>query len=90
MHTLAAPPRPMARRPFRTAAVVLGFNHHPQRSAAMATILPFRKPVKEKGLCQHGFHKWKVRQDKQFDVRQGKLVTIYRCERCDEEKVKAH
>lgn len=55
----------------------------------MADILPFRKPVKAKGLCQHGFHKWKICQDKQFDVQQGKLVTVYRCERCDEKKFKA-
>lgn len=69
--------------------VVLGLGHH-GRIGTMATILPFRKPVKEKGLCQHGFHKWKIRQDKQFDVQQGRLVTLYRCERCGEQKVKAH
>lgn len=55
----------------------------------MTNVLPFRKPVKAKGLCQHGFHKWKIRQDKQFDVQQGRLVTVYRCERCGEQKVKA-
>lgn len=56
----------------------------------MADILPFKKPVKPaKGLCQHGFHKWKIWQEKQFDVQQGKLVTVYRCARCGEQKVKA-
>lgn len=55
----------------------------------MSNVVPFRKPVKAKGLCQHGFHKWKIRQEKQFDVQQGKLVTVYRCERCGEQKVKA-
>ncbi|MCD6060035.1 MAG: hypothetical protein K0S16_346 [Moraxellaceae bacterium] len=55
----------------------------------MADILPFKKPVKPLGLCQHGFHKWKIRNDKQFDVKLGKLVTVYRCERCGEQKVKA-
>jgi hypothetical protein len=33
-------------------------------------------------LCQRGFHKWKVDQHKQFDVRQGRLVTLRECERC--------
>ncbi|GAA3579993.1 hypothetical protein [Marinobacter xestospongiae] len=59
----------------------------------MATILPFKKPEKKtprKGLCQHGYHKWAVCKEKQFDVKQGKLVTIYRCERCGTQKVKAH
>jgi hypothetical protein len=35
-----------------------------------------------KTLCQRGFHKWKVNQHKQFDVRQGRLVTLRECERC--------
>ena len=61
----------------------------------MADILPFRKPSlkqqnKGKTLCRHGHHKWKVDKDKQFDVKQGKLVTVYRCERCDKRKVRAH
>tara|TARA_R110002073_G_scaffold334117_2_gene522989 strand:+ start:221 stop:412 length:192 start_codon:yes stop_codon:yes gene_type:complete len=52
-----------------------------------------RKKQTEKnklGMCQHGFHKWKIWQNKQFDSKQGKLVTVYRCERCNKEKVKAH
>lgn len=65
----------------------------------MAIILPFKKPVSgsatrrkatPKGLCQHGHHKWKIWQDKQFDVRVGKLVTVYRCQRCGKQKVKSH
>jgi hypothetical protein len=56
----------------------------------MSNVLPFKKPaVKAKGLCQHGFHKWKIWQEKQFDVQQGKLVTVYRCERCKMQKVEA-
>jgi len=35
-----------------------------------------------KTLCQRGFHKWRVDQRKQFDVKQGRLVTIRECERC--------
>ena len=61
----------------------------------MSNILPFKKPKpsekhKHKTLCRHGFHKWKVWNEKQFDVRQGRLVTVYRCERCGKQKVKAH
>lgn len=33
-------------------------------------------------LCRRGFHKWQVNQSKQFDVKQGRLVTIRECERC--------
>ena len=61
----------------------------------MADILEFRKPSpndknKGKTLCRHGHHKWVVDKEKQFDVKQGKLVTVYRCDRCGKEKVKAH
>ena len=61
----------------------------------MADILPFHKPSlkernKGKTLCRHGHHKWVVDKEKQFDVKQGKLVTVYRCARCDKKKVKAH
>ena len=36
-----------------------------------------------KTLCLRGFHKWRVDGRKQFDVREGKLVTVHRCERCN-------
>ena len=36
--------------------------------------------------CSSGFHKWKFVIDSRFDVRQGKLVTTERCERCHEER----
>ena len=60
----------------------------------MADVLPFRKPSlkekhKGKTLCRHGHHKWVVDKAKQFDVKQGKLVTVYRCTRCNEQKVTA-
>jgi hypothetical protein len=47
------------------------------------------KKVTPKGMCQHGIHKWVIWKDKQFDSRKGKLVTVFRCERCGEQKVKA-
>ena len=61
----------------------------------MADVIPFRKPtLKEqhrgKTLCKHGHHKWLVDKAKQFDVKQGKLVTVYRCARCDKTRVKSH
>lgn len=58
----------------------------------MSNILPFKRPTdfekhKGKTLCRSGFHKWEVVKDKQFDVKQGKLVTVYKCKRCGEQKV---
>ncbi|MDX5297439.1 MAG: hypothetical protein LPK85_00660 [Gammaproteobacteria bacterium] len=59
----------------------------------MSNVIPFRKPSlkdKAKGhtLCRHGYHKWKIFKEKQFDVQQGKLVTLLRCERCGAQEVK--
>jgi len=58
----------------------------------MSNILPFKRPTdfekhKGKTLCRSGFHKWEIIKDKQFDVKQGKLVTLYKCIRCGEQKV---
>ena len=39
-------------------------------------------------LCGRGFHKWAVDQKKQFDVREGKLVTVLRCARCGATKTR--
>ncbi len=56
----------------------------------MADILPFRKPAaKKKGLCQHGFHQWRVCKEQRFDVKQGRLLTVLRCNRCGLEKMEA-
>lgn len=53
----------------------------------MGEILAFKRPkaaLKHKGntLCRHGHHKWVVDKASQFDVKLGRLVTVYRCERC--------
>ncbi len=61
----------------------------------MADILPFKRPsLKEKHrgntLCRQGHHKWQVDKERKFDVRRGKLVTVYLCARCGERKVEAH
>ena len=61
----------------------------------MAEVIPFRKPSlkekhKGKTLCKHGHHKWVIDKDRQFDVKRGKLVTLYSCLRCGKQRVKAH
>jgi len=38
-------------------------------------------------MCKSGFHRWEVWKDKQFDVKRGKLITVFRCSRCQKEKV---
>jgi hypothetical protein len=53
----------------------------------MGDVIRFRKPkaaekARGKTLCREGFHRWVITKDKQFDVRQGRLVTVYRCSRC--------
>jgi hypothetical protein len=57
----------------------------------MGDILPFAKakPGLKPGnsLCKSGFHRWKAVANTPFDVKQGQLVTRYRCERCGHEKV---
>lgn len=60
----------------------------------MADILPFKRPSpfekhKGKSLCKSGFHKWVIWKEKQFDVKQGKLVSVYQCSRCGAQKVEA-
>lgn len=60
----------------------------------MGDVLPFkkRKPSdKAKGttLCRSGFHKWKADKTTSFDVREGKLVTRYVCERCGKIRTEA-
>lgn len=58
----------------------------------MGDVVPFKKPdakKPKKGLCKHGFHKWKVVKHTRFDSQQGKLVTRYQCERCGKRKVEA-
>jgi hypothetical protein len=57
----------------------------------MADILAFKKKKlsekhKGKTLCKSGFHRWEVITENQFDVKQGKLVTVYKCKRCGKQK----
>jgi hypothetical protein len=60
----------------------------------MGDVIRFRKPkaaekARGKTLCREGFHRWVITKDKQFDVRQGRLVTVYRCSRCGAQQTKA-
>ncbi len=61
----------------------------------MGDVVQFKKKSlkekhKGKTLCKSGFHKWKIKTEKQFDVKSGKLVTVYRCARCGKEKTELH
>ena len=61
----------------------------------MAEILPFKRPrasERHKGgtLCRTGHHKWKIEAETVFDVKQGRLVSRYRCERCGATRTRAH
>ena len=60
----------------------------------MGEILSFKRPSasekhRGKSLCRHGHHKWVVDKTSVFDVKQGKLVTRYRCSRCGSTRNKA-
>ena len=61
---------------------------------AMGKVIEFNKNGRQTGrrgntLCREGHHKWVIIKQRQFDVKQGKLVTAYRCQRCGKQKVKA-
>jgi hypothetical protein len=60
----------------------------------MDNVVPFKKPATAKQgkghtLCRNGHHKWKLLSARKFDVKQGRLVTAYECERCGKKKVVA-
>jgi len=57
----------------------------------MGEVIQFKKKKlseKHKGntLCRSGFHKWQIVKEKQFDVKQGKLLTVFQCKRCHKQK----
>lgn len=61
------------------------------KESPVAEIVPFkRKPAPKRSvLCANGHHRWVIWQKKPFDSKQGKLITIYRCERCGAERSEA-
>jgi hypothetical protein len=53
----------------------------------MGEVVQFKKEKlseKHKGntLCRSNFHKWQIVKEKQFDVKHGKLMTVFQCKRC--------
>lgn len=59
----------------------------------MGEIVKFKRPSAQKSaegktLCRSGFHKWQVVAERRFDVKRGKLVTVERCVRCGEERMR--
>ena len=57
----------------------------------MGDVIPFEKKKSVKNnkgnlLCKRGFHKWEIINERVFDVKQGRLVTVYKCARCSLEK----
>ncbi|MCW8125652.1 hypothetical protein [Microbulbifer halophilus] len=59
----------------------------------MGDVIRFKKKTpwqkhKGKSLCREGFHKWVVVTERKFDVKRGKLVTEYRCQRCGRSKTR--
>ncbi|WP_054113357.1 hypothetical protein [Marinagarivorans algicola] len=53
----------------------------------MTNIIPFKRPKasekhKGKTLCKTGFHQWIILNEKKFDVKEGKLITVFQCSRC--------
>ena len=60
----------------------------------MGDVIPLKgvktkKKQSKKILCSSGFHKWVVDNERRFDVKEGRLVTMFRCERCGLTKVEA-
>jgi hypothetical protein len=55
----------------------------------MADILEFKpRRARRLGLCQYGHHAWQASKDQRFDVKSGKLVTLFRCTRCGATRVR--
>jgi hypothetical protein len=59
----------------------------------MGEVIPFKRPKasekhRGKTLCRSNLHRWTLWKEKQFDVHEGRLVTVYRCSRCGATKVK--
>ncbi len=52
------------------------------RPSATALKQARKETAKGRTLCSRGFHRWVIDARKQFDVEQGRLVTLHRCTRC--------
>ncbi len=41
-------------------------------------------------MCENGHHKWRIIKARRFDVKAGRLATLYKCEHCDQTKTEYH
>jgi hypothetical protein len=51
-----------------------------------------KKPVEKHRrslLYKRNFHQWEIDKERQFDTRQGRLMTLYKCKRCGKTKTEA-
>jgi hypothetical protein len=61
----------------------------------MGDVIPFRRRQRRsldqqgRALCSSGHHKWEIVQAQRFDIKQGRLVTVFRCKRCNVTKNEA-
>jgi len=60
----------------------------------MGEVVKFKRPSPQqkhegRALCRSGFHKWEVAKEKPFDVKAGRLVSLYRCTRCGATRTEA-
>ncbi len=39
-------------------------------------------------FCRSGFHKWQPVPEQRFDVKQGKLIVVERCQHCNQERTR--
>ncbi len=46
--------------------------------------------AKKKMMCKNGHHKWRIHTAQRFDVKEGRLLTVYRCEHCGIDKTEFH
>tara|TARA_Y100001935_G_C17311708_1_gene517024 strand:- start:7101 stop:7289 length:189 start_codon:yes stop_codon:yes gene_type:complete len=59
----------------------------------MAEIFKFKqKKLSEKykgaTLCKNGHHKWLLDKNSKFDTKKGSLISVYKCTKCGQKKVK--
>ncbi len=58
----------------------------------MGDVIPFarsrrrRERAEGRSLCRNGFHRWAPEGETRFDVRKGRLVSVFRCQRCGLER----
>ncbi|NJN52633.1 MAG: hypothetical protein HC809_13635 [Gammaproteobacteria bacterium] len=61
---------------------VIKFVRRTPKAVAKDAAKALKQKANGRTLCDRGFHRWLVESRKPFDVKQGRLVTLHRCERC--------